>query len=234
MHPFDTMPGREARQLIYSALETRMLNSEYLCRALLLIGLLSSASAVAASDRFSIQVGVNHSTADTVFIGGHVIDQPPPELAGQNSFSGTTLRIGASVRVYRWLYLDAGWAEFVNEDRYTSYFPPPVLCPGGCPPDVPAFIEDNVFQSGSGYYIAIAPTYDHGPWRVMGKLGRAQTTIASQQAGRSLNRLESTERSTMYGVGAGYYFSKHLGVRFDFEKLGSEAHQYGLSLSLRF
>lgn len=209
------------------------MNSRMILHIFIPVVLISSGGSVAASDRFSIQLGMNHSTADTVFIGGHVVDEPPPELSTRGTFSGSKLRIGATVRVYRWLHVDAGWADFGDEDRYTSYFAG-FACPGGCPPELPGFVVDNVLQSGSGYYVALAPTFDHGLWRLIGKIGRSRTTIASQQAGDSTNRLEVTETGTMYGVGAGYYFTEHLGLRFDFEQLGSEARQLGLSLSLRF
>lgn len=210
-----------------------MSKSITILRTLLLVVLLTCGGAVAASDRFSIQLGTNHSTADTVFIGGQPVGAPPPELSSRSSFSGSTLRVGATVRVYRWLHLDAGWAEFGDEDRFTSIFSGPA-CIGPCPPEIPPYIVDNVEQSGSGFYLALAPTFEHGPWRLIGKIGRARTTIASQQAGDSTNRLEMTETGTMYGVGAGYYFTEHLGLRFDFEQLGNEARQLGLSLTLRF
>lgn len=202
-------------------------------RVLSVAALASFGSSVAASDRFTLQIGANNSTADSVFIGGHIVDEPPPSL--RSSFSGAGIRLGATVRVYQWLNMDVGWAKFGSEDRYTSYFGT-VLCPGpdfDCGGD-PGFVVDNVEQSGSGFWVAAAPTFHSGPWQFIGKLGVSRTTIESREASDRSNRIESSETAVMFGFGAGYYFTERLGVRLDFEQLGDEARQVGLSMSVRF
>lgn len=175
---------------------------------------------VDAEPRFWLHAGVNHSTADSAEID--------LQTTLGDDFSGTALRFGLGMTVSDWINIEAGWARFGSNRGIITI---PLFCipedPGPCETDTDAK------QSGSAYWIVAVPTVRRGNFTLFGKLGASRTTVKTGDAS-NLIRFRDTDNGVLLGAGAAYHFTHSIGVRFDFERMGSAARTVGIGVEYRF
>lgn len=193
---------------------------------------LAASAEPARGDGFSIQAGLNYARVDTVALGGHNLElDPPPTL--RDTFSGASFRVGVAYALTDWASVELGYAQFASVDKYTAHFVEfaciPELCEG-----VEGSIVDNIDQSGHVQWAALIASRPYQRLNLFGKVGVGRTFIESVQASNRTNRIEERETQLLLGVGLAWPLSDRLGVRLEFERIGSTAIQAGASLAFAF
>ena len=181
----------------------------HLCAAMLVLMPIPAA----AEMLFSVSAGVNRATVET--------PQLPPVLpiyvAGSASFgrdlTDTSARLTLNLDLpLPFMRFEAGWADLGSHTGTIS-----LTRIDGTVDTFTHTIDADV------RWLAYAPSIDLGPLAVSGKVGVAHLKVGG---------FDGTE--ALLGASAGYYFDSGLGIRLDAERIGSDATQFGASLSFRF
>lgn len=193
---------------------------------------LAASAQPARGDGFSIQAGLNYARVDTVALGGHNLELDPPPTLG-DTFSGASFRVGVAYAFTDWASVELGYAQFASVDKYTAHFLQFVCLPGACEGNE-GWIVDNVEQSGHVQWAALIASRPYQRINFFGKVGVGRTSIESVQASNRTNRIEERKTQLLLGVGMAWPLSDRLGVRLEFERIGSTAIQAGASLAFAF
>ncbi len=181
----------------------------HLCAAMLVLMPIP----VAAEMLFSVSAGVNHATVET--------PQLPPVLpiyvAGSASFGSDLTETNARLTLnldlpLPFMRFEAGWADLGSHTGTIS-----LTQIDGTVDTFTHTIDADV------RWLAYAPGIELGPFAISGKIGAAHLDVGG---------FDATE--ALLGVSAGYYFGSGLGIRLDAERIGSDATQFGASVSFRF
>lgn len=176
--------------------------------------LLALPAPAAAELLFSVSAGLNHATVDTPRL------PPPPAIyTDQTSSFGSELsetkpRVTVNLDLpLPLLRFEAGWADLGSHTGTISAT------------RVDGTVDSFSFTiDADARWLAYAPGMDFGPFAVTGKVGVAHLKVGGL--------VDATE--ALLGASAAYYFDSGFGVRLDAERIGSDATQYGASLSFRF
>lgn len=196
------------------------------------VAALALSSPALAEPEFSISLGGNHSTADTVDNPYFVTTLPADEFSG----GGPRLSIAMSLS---WLVsVEAGWSRFGSESgTITRPAPSGIPCVPGDPCD---FDSDFTLVSvakytGEATWIAFTPRYRTESFDLSAKLGWSKVTrdLTIEDETFVVDR-EVNDDVFLIGGAATYWFTDRIGASLDVERLGSKATQFGASVRFRF
>ncbi|MEX0899624.1 MAG: hypothetical protein WD081_02930 [Gammaproteobacteria bacterium] len=186
-------------------------NSIVVVTALAMIA--TSASALPVID-MSLSAGLNHSRLDAS------TNYP------STSHSGTKPRVTFNASVGPLIGVELGWSKLATNTTAVTVVPPGGAGGGGS-------FEDELRESGSAFWLVYAPSIEFGPIELTGKLGAARVTREVVIAGFGID-IADGENEALVGLAGTYWFTSLIGVRVDAERIGSDASQLGLSLTIGF
>lgn len=131
-----------------------------------------------------------------------------------SDYSGAGLRVGAGMDLNLWFALGIGWTDLGSGSGFVADVSP-----------LPSS------QDSSAFWLGIMPSVEVGEWNLGGTVGVARL----RRTLRSPFVFTLTENEMLVGVWAEYRFSGNAwGLRFDIERIGSDANGGGASLIYRF
>lgn len=155
---------------------------------------------------YSFRVGVASASVDTTIGDGE------PSLARQVDFDDVGLRFSIASPLNERVDLELGWMDFGS--------------------DALRFGDSN---HASAAWIAVAPSFNSGPWTLAAKLGVARAVADARFAG-AFAVVGDKELSTelFVGASAAYRFADRHAVQLSLERVGDVASVVGLDYAYRW
>lgn len=134
-----------------------------------------------------------------------------------DSYAGVGARVGFRAQVRDTLAIGAGWMDLGSDNGLTADIAP-----------LPST------QDSSAFWIAYVPEWRFGAWDVGATVGAARLRRSFRIPGSAF-RFETQDTELLLGASATYRFAaSQWGVRFELERIGTEATGGGVSIAYSF